>query len=246
MNISEIKAVVESVLFVAGTPVSLRRLAEVIGVVQAEVKPAMGELVAEYAGPERGVRLMEVAGGYQFRTAPENTEYVKKFVQEKPSKLSRASLETLAIIAYRQPLTKAEIESVRGVDVDGVLNSLLTKKLVRVMGRKDVPGRPWVYGTTPQFLELFGLNDLGSLPPLPEIHEPTHNPFSEDLLFSETLPLSQNLPVGEVGDGPIAETPEPSGADLAPDSGDVDPSGPSASEWRNGHPSGDDGGPTAG
>ncbi len=235
MMTSEIKAVVESVLFVAGTPVSLRRLAEVIGVAQAEVKPAMGELVAEYAGPERGVRLMEVAGGYQFRTAAENTEYVKKFVQEKPSKLSRASLETLAIIAYRQPLTKAEVESVRGVDVDGVLNSLLTKKLLRVMGRKDVPGRPWVYGTTPQFLELFGLNDLGSLPPLPEIHEPTHNPFSEA------------LPVGEaLRDGTIAETAESSGADLAPDSGGVDPDGSSPSEWRNGHPSGDDGGPAAG
>jgi segregation and condensation protein B len=184
--------------------------------------------MAEYATPERGVRLAEVAGGYQFRTAAENTEYIRKFVQEKPSKLSRASLETLAIIAYRQPLTKAEIEAVRGVDVDGVLNSLLTKKLVRVMGRKDVPGRPWVYGTTPQFLELFGLNDLGSLPPLPEIHEPTQNPFSEDLT-----------------DGTIAEIAESGGDLLAPNGGDLDPSGTGASEWRNGHPSGDDGGPAA-
>lgn len=227
MNTGEIKAIVESVLFVAGAPVSLRRLAEIIGVAQAEVKPAIGALLEEYATPERGVRLAEVAGGYQLRTAAENTEYVKKFVQEKPSKLSRASLETLAIIAYRQPLTKAEIEAVRGVDVDGVLNSLLTKKLVRVMGRKDVPGRPWVYGTTPQFLELFGFNDLGSLPPLPEIHEPTHNPFSEDLTA-----------------GTLAEITESSGDLLAPDSRDLDPSGTGTSEWRDGHPSGDDGGPT--
>ena len=226
MNTSEIQAIVESVLFVAGAPVSLRRLAEIIGVAQVEVKPAMGQLMEAYATPERGVRLAEVAGGYQFRTAAENTEYVRKFVQEKPSKLSRASLETLAIIAYRQPLTKAEIEAVRGVDVDGVLNSLLTKKLVRVMGRKDVPGRPWVYGTTPQFLELFGLNDLGSLPPLPEIHEPTHNPFSEDFT-----------------DGTIAEAAESSGALLAPDSGDLDPNGTGPSEWRNSHPSGNNGGP---
>src|SRR5262245_26087557 len=228
MNTSEIKAIIESLLFVAGTPVSLRRLAEVIGVAQAEVKLAVAQLLEEYATPERGVRLAEVAGGYQFRTAAENTEYVRKFVQEKPSKLSRASLETLAIIAYRQPLTKAEIETVRGVDVDGVLNSLLTKKLVRVMGRKDVPGRPWVYGTTPQFLELFGLNDLGSLPPLPEIHEPTINPFSEDLT-----------------DGTLAEAAESGGDLLAPDSGDLDPNGTGASEWRNGHPSGDDGGSAA-
>jgi segregation and condensation protein B len=208
MNTSEIKAIIESVLFVAGTPVSLRRLAEVIGVAQIEVKPALAQLLQEYAA--------------------ENTEYVRKFVQEKPSKLSRASLETLAIIAYRQPLTKAEIEAVRGVDVDGVLNSLLTKKLVRVMGRKDVPGRPWVYGTTPQFLELFGLSDLGSLPPLPEIHEPTINPFSEDLT-----------------DRAIAETAASGGDLLAPDSGDLDPNGTSTSEWRNGHPSGDDSGPAA-
>jgi len=228
MNISEIKAIVESVLFVAGTPVSLRRLAEVIGVAQVEVKPAMTQLEEDYAAPERGVHLVAVAGGYQFRTTAENAEYVRKFVQEKPSKLSRASLETLAIIAYRQPLTKAEIEAVRGVDVDGVLNSLLTKKLVRVVGRKDVPGRPWVYGTTPQFLELFGLNDLGSLPPLPEIHEPTLNPFSEDFT-----------------DGTATETAEPSGDILATDSGDLDSNGTGASEWRNGHSSGDNGGPTA-
>ena len=228
MITSEIKAIIESLLFVAGAPVSLRRLAEVIGVAQIEVKPAIAQLLQEYATPERGVRLMEVAGGYQFRTAAENTEYVRKFVQEKPSKLSRASLETLAIIAYRQPLTKAEIEAVRGVDVDGVLNSLLTKKLVRVMGRKDVPGRPWVYGTTPQFLELFGLNDLGSLPPLPEIHEPTLNPFSE-----------------EPTDRTPTETAESGGSLLASDSGDLDPNGTGASEWRNGHPSGDDSGPAA-
>jgi segregation and condensation protein B len=228
MNTSEIKAVIESVLFVAGTPVSLRRLAEVIGVAQIEVRPALAQLLREYAAPERGVRLAEVAGGYQFRTAAENTEYVRKFVQEKPGKLSRASLETLAIIAYRQPLTKAEIEAVRGVDVDGVLNSLLTKKLVRVMGRKDVPGRPWVYGTTPQFLELFGLSDLGSLPPLPEIHEPTNNPFSDGAT-----------------DGAVAETAESGGDLLAPDGGDLDPDGTGTSEWRNGHPSGDDGGPPA-
>jgi segregation and condensation protein B len=228
MITSEIKAIIESLLFVAGTPVSLRRLAEVTGITQIEVKPAIAQLLQEYAAPERGVRLMEVAGGYQFRTAAENTEYVRKFVQEKPSKLSRASLETLAIIAYRQPLTKAEIEAVRGVDVDGVLNSLLTKKLVRVMGRKDVPGRPWVYGTTPQFLELFGLNDLGSLPPLPEIHEPTLNSFSEDL-----------------ADGTLTETAESGGSLLASDSGDLDPNGTGASEWRNGHPSGDDSGPAA-
>ena len=228
MNPSEIKAIVESLLFASGTPVALRRLAEVIGVAQAEARAAVLLLIQEYVAAERGIRLTEVAGGYQFRTAAEYADYVKKFVQEKPSKLSRAALETLAIIAYRQPLTKAEVELVRGVDVDGVLNSLLTKKLIRVVGRKDVAGRPWVYGTTPQFLELFGLNDLSSLPPLPAIHEPTINPFSE-----------------QDTSGTFTENSEPSRDILASDSGDLDSSGTSTGEWRNGHPSGDDSGPTA-
>jgi len=228
MNPSEIKAIIESLLFAAGTPVTLRRLAEVIGVAQAEARVAVQLLIQDYAAAERGIRLTEVAGGYQFRTAAENADYVKKFVQEKPSKLSRAALETLAIIAYRQPLTKAEVELVRGVDVDGVLNSLLTKKLIRVVGRKDVAGRPWVYGTTPQFLELFGLNDLSSLPPLPAIHEPTINPFSE-----------------QDASGTFTENSEPSGGLLTPDSGDLDSSGTSTGEWRNGHPAGDDGGSSA-
>ncbi len=227
MNPSELKAIVESLLFASGTPVALRRLAEIIGVAQAEVKAAMTLLIQEYAAAERGVRVAEVAGGYQFRTAAEYADYVKKFVQEKPSKLSRAALETLAIIAYRQPLTKAEVELVRGVDVDGVLNSLLTKKLIRVVGRKDVAGRPWVYGTTPQFLELFGLNDLSSLPPLPAIHEPSINPFSE-----------------QDASGTFTENSQSSGDILASDSRDLDPSGTSAGEWRNGHSSGDNSGPT--
>ncbi len=228
MNPSEIKAIVESLLFASGTPVALRRLAEVIGVAQTEVRAAVMLLIEEYAAVDRGVRLAEVAGGYQFRTAAEYADYVKKFVQEKPSKLSRAALETLSIIAYRQPLTKAEVELVRGVDVDGVLNSLLTKKLIRVVGRKDVAGRPWVYGTTPQFLELFGLNDLSSLPPLPTIHEPTLNPLSEHDAI-----------------GTFTEDSEPSGSSLASDSGDLDPVGTGPGEWRNGHPSGNDGGPSA-
>lgn len=228
MNPSEIKAIVESLLFASGTPVALRRLAEVIGVVQAEVRTAVMLLIEEYADAGRGIRLAEVAGGYQFRTAAEYADYVKKFVQEKPSKLSRAALETLSIIAYRQPLTKAEVELVRGVDVDGVLNSLLTKKLIRVVGRKDVAGRPWVYGTTPQFLELFGLNDLSSLPPLPAIHEPTLNPFSE-----------------QDASGTFTENSQPSGDFLASDGGDLDPVGTSPGEWRNGHSSGNDGGPEA-
>lgn len=225
MTLSEIKAIAESLLFASGTPLSLRRLAEVIGMPQAEVKPALALLLEEYAAPGRGVCLVEIAGGYQLRTVPECAEYVKTLVREKPNRLSRAALETLAIVAYRQPITKMEIEAVRGVDVDGVLNSLLTKKLIRVMGRKDVPGRPWVYGTTPQFLELFSLSDLGSLPPLPNIHEPSINPHGE----TNTS-------------GAAAQDLEPGGGSLAPSSGDDDPSGAGTDERGDSHPSGHNGG----
>jgi len=228
MTIPEIKAIAESLLFASGTPLSLRRLAEVIGVVQAEVKPALALLREEGAAPGRGIILAEVAGGYQFRTAPDYADYVKTLVREKPNRLSRAALETLAIIAYRQPITKVEIEAVRGVNVDGVLNSLLTRKLLRVMGRKDVPGRPWVYGTTPQFLELFGLSDLASLPPLPDFHEPTVNPYGET----------------DAGGTPAQDS-EPSGSNLAPDGGDTDSAGASAGEWGDGHSPRDDGGSAA-
>jgi segregation and condensation protein B len=227
MTIEEIKAIAESLLFASGAPLSLRRLAEVIGVAQAEVKLAIARLREEYTVPGRGIFLAEVAGGYQFRTVPEHADYVKTLIREKPNRLSRAALETLAIIAYRQPITKVEIEAVRGVDVDGVLNSLIARKLVRVMGRKDVPGRPWVYGTTPQFLELFGLADLASLPPLPDTHEPTVNPYDE------TTPGAT-----------LTENPEPSGRCLAPGSRDPDPRGAGTGEWGDGHTSGGDSGPT--
>lgn len=226
MTPQEIKPIVESLLFAAGAPVALRRLSEVIGVAQAEIKPAIALLQEEYNTPGRGIALAEVSGGYQLRTVAEYADYVKTLIREKPNRLSRAALETLAILAYRQPITKAEIEAIRGVDADGVLNSLLTKKLIRVMGRKDVPGRPWVYGTTPQFLELFGLSDLSSLPPLPEIHEPTVNPYSE---------------VEFEAAGALAQDSEPSGDSLASSSGETDSRGTSASEWGEDYSPGDNG-----
>jgi segregation and condensation protein B len=226
MTTAEIKAIAESLLFASGTPLSLRRLAEVVGVAQAEVKPALALLCEEYAVPGRGIILAEVAGGYQLRTAPEYADYVKTLVREKPNRLSRAALETLAIIAYRQPITKVEIEAVRGVNVDGVLNSLMTKKLIRVMGRKDVLGRPWVYGTTPQFLELFGLSGLTDLPPLPDAHEPTVNPYAET-----------------DASGASAQDSEPGGSGFTPGSGEADSAGTGSGEWGDGHSSGDDRGP---
>src|ERR1043166_8924766 len=172
MEREEIRSVIESLLFVADVPLTLHRLGEVInGVSKEEIQSVINEFQAELEGGNRGVRLVEVAGGYQLRTAKANADWVKKFLGGRPARMSRATLETLAIIAYRQPITKAEIEAIRGVDADGVVNTLLDRDLIRAVARKDVPGRPFLYGTTQQFLELFNLKDLTHLPTLKEMEE---------------------------------------------------------------------------
>lgn len=174
MEREDIKSILESLLFVADGPLSLQRIAEVLeGVEKAEIRSALDELQAELEATRRGVRLVEVAGGFQMRTAKVNADWLKKFLGGRPARMSRPTLETLAIIAYRQPITKAEIEAIRGVDVDGVINTLLDRNLIRAVARKDVPGRPFLYGTTPVFLQLFNLKDLTHLPTLKEMEEIT-------------------------------------------------------------------------
>jgi segregation and condensation protein B len=185
----QIKSVLESLLFVAEEPVTMRRFEEVLdGVGRKELAPLLEELKSDYESGARGIRLIEVAGGYQLRTASENADWVKKLYQLKPQRMSRATLETVAIVAYRQPITRAEIEKIRGVDVGAVLSTLLERRLVRVVARKDVPGKPFLYGTTPEFLEMFSLKDLSQLPTLKEAQElapalpqePREPPPSED------------------------------------------------------------------
>jgi segregation and condensation protein B len=174
MEREEIKSVIESLLFVAEAPLTVQRLGEVLeGVAKEDIRSTLDELHAELEANRRGVRLVEVAGGYQLRTAKANADWVKKFLGGRPARMGRATLETLAIIAYRQPITRAEIEAIRGVDVDGVINTLLDRSLIRAVARKDVPGRPFLYGTTPEFLQLFNLKDLTHLPTLKEMTEMT-------------------------------------------------------------------------
>jgi segregation and condensation protein B len=174
MEREDIKSVIESLLFVAEAPLTIQRLGEVLeGVAKEDIRSTLDELYAELEANRRGVRLVEVAGGYQLRTAKVNAEWVKKFLGGRPARMGRATLETLAIIAYRQPITRAEIEAIRGVDVDGVINTLLERSLIRAIARKDVPGRPFLYGTTPEFLQLFNLKDLTHLPTLKEMTEMT-------------------------------------------------------------------------
>ncbi len=172
MEREDVKSIVESLLFVADGPQTLQRFGEVLdGVDKNIIQAVLNEIQAECETQRRGVRLVEVAGGYQLRTAKVNADWVKKFLGGRPARMGKATLETLAIIAYRQPITKAEIEAIRGVDVDGVIATLLERGLIRAVARKDVPGRPFLYGTTPEFLQLFNLKDLTHLPTLKEIDE---------------------------------------------------------------------------
>ncbi len=165
-----LRSILESLLFAAGDPVSLARIVQILpGYGRRDVVRALNELAEEYARDARGFRLQQVAGGYQLRTSRGNAEFVKALLAQRPVRLTRAALETLAVIAYRQPVTRPEIEAIRGVDVDAVLTTLLDRHLARVLGRKDVVGRPLLYGTTPEFLETFGLKDLSSLPKLEEL-----------------------------------------------------------------------------
>jgi segregation and condensation protein B len=172
MEREELRSIVESLLFVAEGPLTIQRLGEVLEDVEKDaIRTVAEELRAELESNRRGVRLVEVAGGYQLRTAKVNADWVKKLLGGRPARMGRATLETLAIIAYRQPITRAEIEAIRGVDVDGVINTLLDRSLIRAVARKDVPGRPFLYGTTPEFLQLFNLKDLTHLPTLKEMEE---------------------------------------------------------------------------
>ena len=173
MNLEETKGVVEALIFATDKPISLQEMKEVLKEVDGQaIRDIIGRLQKEYESQRRSFQIVEVAGGFRMSTRPQFGEWLKKFYKFRHrERLSQASLETLAIIAYKQPITRAEIEAIRGVDVAGVLHSLLEKKLIRVMGRKEVIGRPLIYGTTNQFLEHFGLKSLSELPRIEELKE---------------------------------------------------------------------------
>lgn len=177
-------------MFAASEPVALGQLVTVLETVgRDEIKTALAEMAAAYTASARGIVLEEVAGGYQLRTAKEHALYVRKLLAAKPPRLSRPLLETVAIVAYRQPITRPEIEQLRGVDCGGVLDTLVERRLIKIAGRKEAPGRPIMYTTTTEFLELFGLKDLEGLPDL------------EELRLIET-PRERPLFANEDGDGP--------------------------------------------
>jgi segregation and condensation protein B len=161
--------VLESLVFVSERIVTAAQLARVIKSRAAIVRELMSELMQTYDG--RGIEIVEVAGGYQFRSAPSSADFVRDFVAQRPVRLTRAQLETLALCAYRQPITRAEIDEVRGVDSGSAMHILLERGLLKMLGRKDEPGRPLLYGTSPAFLEFFGMKSLKDLPTLREFTE---------------------------------------------------------------------------
>ncbi|MBI4773330.1 MAG: SMC-Scp complex subunit ScpB [Deltaproteobacteria bacterium] len=169
---NNLKAIIECLLFLSETPLPVKRLREIIPGAGAEaISGAIQALIEDFAQDHRGIELREVAGGFQIRSRPEFKDYVKRLRQFQPTRLSAPAMETLAIVAYKQPVLKAEIERLRGVEVGGILRLLIEKGLIRIVGRKNLPGRPIIYGTSRKFLELFDLMDLSALPTLEEFFQ---------------------------------------------------------------------------
>jgi len=166
---NKIKSIAESLLFVNEKPIEIEELNEILNVEKKAIEEALEELITDYTNRASGISIVKVAGGFQMCSSPENEMWIKKMYRERgKQKLSVPSLETLAIISYKQPITRMEIESIRGVNIDGVMKHLTDLGLIKIEGRKEVPGRPFLYVTTRKFLEYFGLNALKDLPKLEE------------------------------------------------------------------------------
>ena len=198
MEDMKLKGAIEALIFTSDQPLKLEKITELLvddfaneldgPIDKKEVKALIENISQDCEDNSRGISLQEVAGGYQFRTKTLHASLLLKLKAKRPPKFGRAAMEALAIIAYRQPVTRAEIEDLRGVDSGGVVRSLLEKKLVKILGKKEVPGRPMIYGTSKFFLEHFGLRDLSQLPSLKEFVELDEN---EEGMIG---PLNEELP----------------------------------------------------
>ena len=198
MEDAQLQAVLEAMVYVAEEPLTIAQMASVLQQPADRVRAALEQLVAEFEKPEHGLAIREVAGGFQMATKPEHHEAVRNFVKslKSPLKLSLPALETLAVIAYKQPVTTPEIMEIRGVQGAGVIKTLLDRKLIATAGRKDVIGKPMQYKTTKEFLVQFGLKDLNELPSLKEFEEIRRMALTdgEPTLPFETAPPSEPAP----------------------------------------------------
>jgi segregation and condensation protein B len=171
LSADRVRTITETLLFLAERPLTVDELRQATGIEVERLEKALDKLSGHYREGVCGIVLHEVAGGWQLRSSPDNSAFARRWLKVKPQRLTRAALETLAIIAYRQPVTRPEIEEIRGVDCGAVVKALLERRLIKILGKKEEPGRPMLYGTTKEFLEFFALKDLASLPTLREFHE---------------------------------------------------------------------------
>ncbi|HZA13634.1 MAG TPA: SMC-Scp complex subunit ScpB [Myxococcaceae bacterium] len=193
-----VRTVLESVLFVADRPLSVDELHQATGIQREIIAGALDKISGELRDGISGIVLHQVAGGWQLRTDPGAAEYVRRFLRVKPQRLTRAALETLSIIAYRQPVTRPEVEDIRGVDSGAVIKALLDRKLIKILGKKEEVGRPILYGTTREFLEFFALKDLSSLPTLREFQELSEE--HQEIVERETAPKRPEGTLEELAD----------------------------------------------
>ena len=189
----DLKNIVESLLFVAEEPLAIEQIKQVLSLPDTKmIRQSLNELMADYEERRGAFTLHEVAGGYQFRSRPDYVPWIRRLLQPKPSRLSKAALETLAIIAYKQPMIRSDVEHLRGVDCGGVLRMLLERKLIRVLGRKEIPGRPLIYATTKQFLQVFDLKNLKDLPSPKEIEALGIETMDADDPVDDTLDAAES------------------------------------------------------
>ena len=211
-----LKAELEAIIYAAETPITLEQMIQLVketvvvagatdeADIKSRVRSSLEELVGEYGGPDHGIEIRQVAGGYRMSTKPEQHEVVRAFAKslKPPIRLSLPALETLAVIAYKQPVTVPEINDIRGVDSGGVIGTLLDRKLITTAGRKQVIGRPILYKTTKEFLMRFGLKDVNELPSMEEFEKLVAESFQEELIPADAAPSS------EVAQSVESETPE--------------------------------------
>lgn len=208
MEANRIKSIIESILFVAEKPVTTEKLYEVFDKEfdKELIVATLEEIRTEYSTDDnRGIKLETASNGWQLRTKEDNQTWIKKLENIKPIRISPAALETLAIIAYKQPINKAEIDKIRGVDSTHLFKTLLERNLIKISGRSDLPGKPLLYSTTPDFLEIFGLNDLNELPSINEIQELASKGFGDTGDYKQELNQSLRLIVDEKTDIEITD-----------------------------------------
>ncbi|MBI5345332.1 MAG: SMC-Scp complex subunit ScpB [Deltaproteobacteria bacterium] len=209
MDKESLKPVIESLIFAADRAISVESLSGVIeGAEKPLIRAALKELVEEYRAKNGGLLIEEVAGGFQFRTNPEAAPWIRRLFKIGLQRISKAAMETLAIVAYKQPATRGELEAIRGVDSGAVLATLMDKRLIKITGRKEAPGRPVVYGTTKEFLETFDLKDLSCLPSLKDIQRMEEENAPQDRTQAHATPTLPSPIKGEGSGGPAGEAPE--------------------------------------